>query len=79
MLTHFRLIVKWPIPPARPACSVTPEEFGWKADNEYQSINGQVLKILPQTNLVGDPPYNHITIILSGLDGSLRYRYAYST
>ncbi len=56
--------------------SIPPAELGWEARHATTVVNGTALELLPFTILDGPGPYRWLIITLSGLDGSLKWRFA---
>ncbi len=59
--------------------SLTQEDLGWEAVDNINSVNGVRVESLPVTILDGAGPYTEAVITLSGLNGALRYRFAFMT
>ena len=57
--------------------SLTKEDLGWEAIDNVTSVNGVRIESLPVTILDGAGPYTEAVITLSGLNGGLRYRFAF--
>jgi Tol biopolymer transport system component len=59
--------------------SITKEKLGWEQRHEVTKIGEYWVLILPSVEFQGEGPYNEIYIIISGLDGNVRYQRALIT